>query len=179
MPAGAGQSPADELGVEPCAVRHGSVLDVREPALEGGVDGLEDADVLAYRQPVELAEPRERVVDRGVAGRAVRSVAGIDGAEFNEPYGLALTGSAEELWWDPRCAWIVRSYRIDGDNIAFDPPLNAPRPGEATPPVCTVAPPPRIAEVTRALDDATSVARTEQNGVLISGGGHSVLLFSQ
>jgi hypothetical protein len=127
-------------------------------------------------EPVpQVLPPRSQVATLEGAWR----VAGIDGAEFNEPYGLALTGSAEELWWDPRCAWIVRSYRIDGDNIAFDPPLNAPRPGEATPPVCTVAPPPRIAEVTRALDDATSVARTEQNGVLISGGGHSVLLFSQ
>ena len=106
-------------------------------------------------------------------------VAGIDGAEFNEPYGLALTGSAQELWWEPRCAWIVRSYRIDGTRIAFGPPLNAPKPGEVTPPVCTIAPPPRIAEVTRALDAATSIARTEQNGILISGGGHSVLLFSQ
>ena len=106
-------------------------------------------------------------------------VAGIDGAEFNEPYGLALSGSAQELWWDPRCAWIVRSYRVEGDKIAFGPALNAPKPGEMPPPVCTIAPPPRIAEVTRALDAATSVARTEQNGILISGGGHSVLLFSQ
>ena len=106
-------------------------------------------------------------------------VAGVDGADFNEPYGLALRGSAQELWWEPRCAWIVRSYRIDGGNIAFGPPQGAPKPGEVTPAVCTIAPPLRIAEVTRALDAATSVARTEANGILISGGGHSVLLFSQ
>lgn len=106
-------------------------------------------------------------------------MAGIDGAEFNEPYGLALSGSAQELWWEPRCAWIVRSYRIAGAAIDFGPPLNAPPPGAPTPPVCTIAPPPRIADVMRALDAATSIGRTPQNGVEISGGGHSLLLFSQ
>ena len=106
-------------------------------------------------------------------------VAGIDGAEFNEPYGLALTGSARELWWEPRCAAIVRSYRIDGARIAFGPALGAPPPGGPTQAVCTIAPPPRIGEVVRALDAATSVARTANNGIEISGGGHSLLLFSQ
>jgi len=133
-------------------------------------------------QPVQHTEPASKVlpsVQPVTTLEGAWRVAGIDGAEFNEPYGLALSGSAQELWWDPRCAWIVRSYRIDGGKIAFGPPLNAPKPGEVTPPVCTIAPPPRLAEVTRALDAATSVERTEQNGILISGGGHSVLLFSQ
>jgi hypothetical protein len=106
-------------------------------------------------------------------------VAGIDGAEFNEPYGLALSANEQELWWEPRCARIVRSYRIAGTAIKFGPPLDAPPPGAMPPPVCAIAPPPRIAEVTRALDAATTVGRTAANGVEISGGGHSVLLFSQ
>ncbi len=106
-------------------------------------------------------------------------VAAVDGAELNEPYGIALTGSARELWWAPRCAFIVRSYRMTGSTIAFGPALGAPKPGEMPPPVCTVAPPPRMKEILRALDMATTVVRTEQNGVLISGHGRSVLLFSQ
>ena len=106
-------------------------------------------------------------------------VAGIDGADFNEPYGLALSGSDRELWWEPRCAAIARSYRIDGAGIAFGPALGAPPPGGPTQAVCTIAPPPRIAEVLRAIDAATSVTRTANNGIEISGGGHSLLLFSQ
>ncbi len=106
-------------------------------------------------------------------------VAGIDGAEFNEPYGLALSGDAQELWWAPRCARFVRSYRIEGTSVSFHQVLDEPKPGAVPPPVCTIAPPPRIADVTRALDAATTIGRTPGNGIEISGGGHSVTLFSQ
>ena len=106
-------------------------------------------------------------------------VAGIDGADLDEAYGIALTGSAKEVWWEPRCAFIVRSYHITGTAIAFGPAIGAPKPGEMPPPVCTIAPPPKMAGVLRALDAANAIERTPQNGLLISGGGHSVLLFSQ
>jgi hypothetical protein len=106
-------------------------------------------------------------------------LAGIDGVGFNEPYGIAFTGNAEELWWEPRCAFIIRSYRITGTAIAFGPAIGAPKPGEMPPPVCTIAPPPKMSGVLRALDAATAIERTAENGILISGGGHSVLLFSQ
>jgi hypothetical protein len=39
--------------------------------------------------------------------------------------------------------------------------------------------PPRLADVMRALDAASTVGRTSSNGIEISGRGHSVLLFSQ
>ncbi len=107
-------------------------------------------------------------------------VAGIDGADFNESYGLALSGSADELWWRPRCAGMARTYRIDGLAISFGPPAGASPPASDTPPaVCAIGLPPRLAEVVRALDAATTVGRTPNNGIEISGGGHSVLLFSQ
>jgi len=109
-------------------------------------------------------------------------VAGIDGQSLDEPYGLALTGADDELWWEPRCAGMARSYRIDGPAIAFEPvKINGspPAPGSPPPPVCTIAVPLRLADVARALDAATFVGRTSANGVLISGGGRSVLLFSQ
>jgi len=108
-------------------------------------------------------------------------VAGIDGQPLDQPVGLALSASAQEIWWDPRCAGYVRSYRIQGAKFATGPHLGfVPRkPGEPTPPVCTIAPPPRIGDVFRALTEATTIARTPQNGIEISGGGHSVLLFSQ
>ena len=108
-------------------------------------------------------------------------VAGIDGEALDQPVGLALSASAQEIWWDPRCAGFVRSYRIEGRKFTTGPHIGfVPRkPGEPTPPVCTIAPAPRIDEVFRALASATRIARSPQNGVEISGGGHSVLLFSQ
>ena len=108
-------------------------------------------------------------------------VAGIDGAELNAPYGIELTGSAQELWWEPRCARVARSYRIDGLAVSFGPPLGSP-PASANappPPVCAIGLPPRMGDVTRALDAATTIGRTASNGIEISGGGHSLVLFSQ
>jgi hypothetical protein len=106
-------------------------------------------------------------------------VAGIDGESFDESVGLALRGDADKLWWEPRCAGMARGYRITGSTIAFsslDPPRG---PGDPTPAVCAIGLPPRLDEVFRALDAAAIVKRTPSNGIEISGGGHSVTLFSQ
>ena len=106
-------------------------------------------------------------------------VAGIDGESFDGSVGLALRGDADKLWWEPRCAGMARGYRITGSTIAFsslDPPRG---PGDPTPAVCAIGLPPRLDEVFRALDAAAMVKRTPSNGIEISGGGHSVTLFSQ
>lgn len=103
-------------------------------------------------------------------------VAGIDGRSFDEPTGLSLTGDDRQLWWEPRCAGVARAYRIEGQRITFVSIKPAGSPGA---PVCDIGLPPRLDEVVRALDNAVSVSRTPNNGVLISGAGHSILLFSQ
>lgn len=100
-------------------------------------------------------------------------VAGIDGKSFDEPYGLALTGDQAELWWEPRCAGMVRGYTIAGRSISFA------KVGSPSSAVCEIGLPPRLSEVFRALDAATTVVRTPANGIEISGGGHSLTLFSQ
>lgn len=106
-------------------------------------------------------------------------IAGIDGAALDEPVGLALTGDERQLWWEPRCAGAARAYRIDGARISFAS-TEGPRPaGAATPPVCAIGLPPRLGDVMRALDGATSISRTESNGILIAGPRHSVTLYSQ
>ena len=106
-------------------------------------------------------------------------IAGIDGAPLDEPVGLALTGDERQLWWEPRCAGAARAYRIDGARISFAS-TEGPRPaGAPTPPVCAIGLPPRLSEVMRALDEATSITRTESNGVLIAGPRRSVTLYSQ
>ena len=108
-------------------------------------------------------------------------VAGIDGEPLDEPYGLALSGSEEEIWWEPRCANLAFSYRIDGLSMATgDAEPAAPvEPGAPPPPVCAIGIPLRLDDVSRALRQAETVGRTSSNGVLIEGGGHSLTLYSQ
>lgn len=106
-------------------------------------------------------------------------MAGIDGKSFDESYGLALSDDLDSIWWEPRCAGMARKYRIDGKSVSFTS-LQPPRPaGTPTRPVCTIGLPPRLDQVFRALDSATTIVRTSENGVRISGDKHSLLLFSQ
>lgn len=125
----------------------------------------------------------EPALSGGPASGSVETLAGewrvaaIDGGPLNESYGIALTGDDRSLWWAPRCAQQVRGYSISGQNIRFILPEDATGP-RAGPP-CLPGLPARLPDVMRALTSATAVTRTAQNGVLISGGGHSVLLFSQ
>ncbi|HEX8660644.1 MAG TPA: hypothetical protein VF686_02170, partial [Brevundimonas sp.] len=122
----------------------------------------------AAAPPPAAVEPPAQVGSLAGAWR----VAGIDGHSFDEPVGLSLTGDAQQLWWEPRCAGVARAYRIEGQRITFASQ-------GAGGPVCDIGQPPRLEEVVRALDGADSISRTPNNGVLISGPEHSVLLFSQ
>jgi hypothetical protein len=108
-------------------------------------------------------------------------VAGIDGKPLDGPVGLALRGDAREIWWEPRCAGFVRSYRIAATSFSTGPYLGfKPRqPGEPTPPVCTIGLPPGLQDMFAALNAATEIRRTANNGIELSGGGRSLLLFSQ
>ena len=108
-------------------------------------------------------------------------VAGIDGKPFNEPYGLALSADDRRIWWEPQCAGVARGYRMADGRIAVgpDPDLPPRRPGDATRPVCAIGLPERLDEVMRSLDRAETIRRTPSNGIEISGGGHSLTLFSQ
>lgn len=121
--------------------------------------------------PVQRQAPEPSAQVGSLAG--AWRVAGIDGRSFDEPVGLSLTGDNAQLWWEPRCAGMARAYRIEGQRITF---ASTQPPGT---PVCDIGLPPRLEEVIRALDTAVSVSRTPNNGVLISGPAHSVLLFSQ
>jgi hypothetical protein len=106
-------------------------------------------------------------------------VAGIDGQPFDEPYGLALSGSDTELWWSPRCAGFARSYRIDGARVRFSRVAGTPASDGRPAPACLIAVYARLGAVFVAIDAADRVVRTPANGIEISGGGHSLLLFSQ
>lgn len=109
-------------------------------------------------------------------------VAGIDGASFDEPVGLALSADGREVWSNPRCAGLVRRYTIDGRNFRAGPQPSSgppPSPGTPPPPVCAIGLPPHLVDAMRAIDSATQIRRTPSNGIELSGGGHSLLLFAQ
>jgi hypothetical protein len=162
--AGCGE-PAD-----PPAERSTSPAESRaaEPARADPADASPSSDPLTAQTPAPVSS---------LAG--AWRVAGIDGVGLDEPVGLALTADEQQLWWEPRCAGAARAYRIDGSRISFTS-TQGPRPaGAPTPPVCAIGLPPRLGDIMRALDDATSVTRTESNGVLIAGPRHSVTLYSQ
>lgn len=109
-------------------------------------------------------------------------VAGIDGEPFDQDYGVALSATADEIWWEPRCAGILRRYRIESDSVTMmlpEPPPaqeDLPRPPPA---LCTIGVPVGVEQAFVALDAAETIARTPQNGIELSGGGHSLTLFSQ
>ena len=111
-------------------------------------------------------------------------VAGVDGREIAGNVGIALSGDAEAIWWEPRCAGVVVRYRIEGLRFAVlraPSPETVPTAGTVPParPVCTIMPPPDVPAIATALRAATRIERLASNGILLSGGGHSVLLFSQ
>lgn len=127
-----------------------------------------------------FAEPTARPAPVTLAGEW--KVVAIDGQDFNESYGLSLSASDTEIWWEPRCAGSVRSYAIAGNRLTVKPASGSnpsPRPGDPPPPVCAIGVPERLGEVVRALDAAATIERTPSNGIEIAGGGHSLLLLSQ
>lgn len=131
-------------------------------------------DANANRAPDGAADTQQAVATLSGEWR----VAGIDGGELDEPYGIALSADEQEIWWEPRCAFTIHTYRIDGQTIAVTE--SAPVADTAAAPTdCSTDIPPRLHDVARALLAAKTVERTPQNGVLLSGGGHSLLLFSQ
>ena len=101
-------------------------------------------------------------------------VASIDGAEFDEPYGLALSADDSRIWFEPACAAQGRNYTISGLRFAAIAPDSS-----SDQVVCDIAVPDGLAEVWRAIDAAERVERTPGHGVMISGGGRSLLLFAQ
>jgi hypothetical protein len=138
----------------------------------------------APRAPQQGEPPAQQVAPAAIAPVGTLAgkwrIARIDGEPLDEQNGMALEASDREIWWSPRCAGFARSYRIDGNSFSTGPYLGwePPRPGAPPPPVCGIAPPPRIGEVFQILTGATDIRRTAESGVEISGRGRSLLLFT-
>ena len=154
-------------------------------ALEGrwSVSRADDGGVVFSRKGARIAlQPASAAAPTTLAGEW--RVAGIDGEDFDEAYGIALMADEHEIWWAPRCAGAHVAYRISGMRFEVVPPPipQPPPPGSRPPapqPVCKIAPPPRLGEVMDAIRASNRIERTAQNGVRLSGDGHSLTLFSQ
>lgn len=111
-------------------------------------------------------------------------VADIDGSEIGGGIGLALTVTDKLIWFDPRCAGFNWTYtlvygRLTTDRPQKPRPAGAPYvagPGAAT---CRIAVHPEQQRLATALDAVTHARRTASNGIELTGGGHSVTLYSQ
>ena len=144
-------------------------------------DPVDRSNTAATPEPTDTAATEPATGDaEGDLSEALTSLAGewrvaaIDGAEFDEKYGLALSADDGRLWFEPACVAQERNYTINGLSFA------ATAPGASSDRViCDIAVPDRLAEVWRAIDAAERVERTPGNGVMISGGGRSLLLFAQ
>lgn len=149
---------------------------------------LDSADSFTMQgaDSVRIGKGTEGVELQRVPGPATLAgewrVAGIDGVSFDEPVGLALSANGREVWWNPRCAGLVRRYTIDGRNFRAGPQPSSippPPPGTPPPPVCAIGLPPHLVEAVRAIDSATQIRRTPSNGIELTGGGHSLLMYAQ
>ena len=132
-------------------------------SLEGGGPRLE------LRRVVDPAVIAARAVDLAGEWR----VDEIDGKGIDKPYAIALSADHEQTWWEPACASQYRTYTIQGSRFDTQPVDLSGRE------VCNIGVPEELARVWSALDAAGAIERTPANGVLISGNGRSVTLFSQ
>src|SRR5690606_34982914 len=97
-------------------------------------------------------------------------VAGVDGGGIDLPHGITATITGDRIEVQSDCIRFAWSYARDGGRLT-----TAPQPAAS----CRRALLPPEQAVSEAFTAAESVARTPSNGVEFSGGGRSVLLFSQ
>lgn len=98
-------------------------------------------------------------------------VAGIDGTEVGGQIGIGLSVTETNIFYDPRCAGFDWTYTYDSGVLTTE------RPADRA--VCEIAVHPEQQRLAAALDAVTRAEQTPSNGIELTGGGHSVTLFSQ
>ena len=106
-------------------------------------------------------------------------VAGIDGKELAGNLGIAASIDGPTLSFEPTCAGFVWQLAFVGGRLVTERPGMTAPPGGTSRPVCAVAVHPEQRRLAEALDAADSATRTPDNGIVLSGGGRSLTLFSQ
>lgn len=109
-------------------------------------------------------------------------VAGIDDEPLNAEFGIALSIDGPVLSYEPVCAGFVWTVSFDPAghmmltrNPDFGPELQP----DGTYAVCDVHVPPELQLLGEALDEVNLAQHPPGGGLLLSGNGRSVTLFSQ
>ncbi len=97
-------------------------------------------------------------------------LAGINGEDFNEPIGVAVSITSDRIDFVGSCVFTHWTYRFEGEQIVTQMEEG---------PTCRRALAPWETTARDALSAAQSVSRTPSNGILIDGPGGSLTLFSQ
>ena len=105
-------------------------------------------------------------------------LAGIDGKPFDAPYGIAIHVGEDRIDFD-NCQQVAWRYGYEAPDIRIERTLAITVDTNPKPAPCAVAFAPGIAAMVAAIDAARQVERTPENGVRLSGGGHSLTLFRQ
>lgn len=109
-------------------------------------------------------------------------VAGIDDEPLNTEFGIALSIVGQVLSFEPVCAGFVWTISIAPDGrlqLVRNPDFGPERQDDGTVAVCSAAVPPELTQLGDALDRISVAQRTPEGGLLLSGNGRSVTLFSQ
>lgn len=109
-------------------------------------------------------------------------VAGIDGEALDQPYGVALSITESEISFEPRCAGFVWTYTYAPDGT-LTTERHPDYGGEVAPDgsvvACAVGLRPTDIALGKAIDAVERAGRTPANAIELSGGGHTVTVFSQ
>ena len=98
-------------------------------------------------------------------------VAGLDGQPIDAPIGIALSIQAGEIGFGPRCAGFTWEYSYSAGVLTttrLSPTA-----------ICEIGHDPVLVRLAAALDQVRSAQRTPANAIELSGGDHTVTLFSQ
>lgn len=97
-------------------------------------------------------------------------IAGVDGGDIDLPHGISATIGAHRIDVVSQCVEMAWSYRLEGTAL---------RTTQLPVVSCDRGRYPEEEAIEEAFTDARAVERTESNGLRFSGGGRSVILFSQ
>lgn len=105
-------------------------------------------------------------------------LAGIDGEPFEADYGVAIHIGQDRIEFD-NCQQIAWNYTHKAEKVTTrrTPAITIDIKPKPLP--CAAPLEPEIASMVAAIDAASEVRRTPENGIQLSGGSHSVTLFSQ
>jgi hypothetical protein len=108
-------------------------------------------------------------------------VAGIDGAELPGNSGIGLSIDGPMLSYEPTCAGFVWNIVAQDGRFTFSraPGYGPTRQADGSIMGCAVGVSPEQRRLGEAIDAVRTAWRTPSNGILLGGGGRSVLLFGQ